>query len=235
MPKQINGMLHSFRWQNFVRFRRHQPQELHGSLFSPSVRWSRSLIKLKFLCSSNGRFSMPGVVRGETRSSAISLSGKQSWNRNVNHQQRQRQLARFLTLGDATSVSVRASMRNNIPDMQEKNRRINEVVKLLSLISEVPNVYLSSVCATHPPEHPSIPTMGCDIPANSRRPNPMTTGKRSGQSAQRAPIQQDTLLNRRKELDRGGQKKKKIPSHFPPQKYPSYCPNNAPNTSPPPS
>lgn len=69
-------------------------------------------------------------------------------------------------------------------------------------------MYLSSVCATHPPEHPSIPAMGCDIPANSRRPNPMTTGKRSGQSAQRAPIQQDKLLNRRKELDRGGQKNK---------------------------
>lgn len=234
MPKQINGMWHSFRWQNFVRFRRHQPQERHGSLFSPSVRWSRSLIKLKFLCSSNGRFSMPGVVWGETRSSAISLSGKQSWNRNVNHQQRQRQLARFLTLGDAMSVSVRASMRNNIPDMQEKNRRINEVVKLLSLIWEVPNVYLSSVCATHPPEHPSIPAMGCDIPANSRRPNPLTTGKRSDWVLSVHPSSRiNYLIGERSSIEAG--KKKKIPSHFPPQKYPSYCPNNAPNTSPPPS
>lgn len=77
-------------------------------------------------------------------------------------------------------------------------------------------MYLSSVCATHPPEHPFIPAMGYDIPANSRRPNPLTIGKCSGRAAQRALIQQDKLNNRRKELDRGGQNVF-LPTYFPPQ------------------
>lgn len=73
MAKPIRWILEKFCWQNLVRFCTHNSQELHGLLFSPSVRWSRSLIKLKFLWSSKGRFSIPGAVRGETTSSDFSF------------------------------------------------------------------------------------------------------------------------------------------------------------------